>query len=65
MNEQNNKALVEKMYAAFGRGDVRTILDHLTPNVEWTLEGPSVIPFAGKRIGPAQVHKFFEALATT
>jgi len=65
MNEQNNKALVEKMYAAFGRGDVRTILDHLTPNVEWTLEGPSVIPFAGKRVGPAQVQKFFEALATT
>jgi ketosteroid isomerase-like protein len=65
MNEQNNKALIEKVYAAFGRGDVQTILDTLTPNVEWTLEGPAVIPFAGKRIGVAQVRTFFEALATT
>jgi ketosteroid isomerase-like protein len=61
MNEQSNTALVEKMYAAFGRGDLQTILGSLTPDVEWTLEGPSVIPYAGKRIGPAQVQKFFEA----
>ena len=65
MNEQNNKALVEKMYAAFGRGDVQTILDHLAPNVEWTMEGPSTLPFAGKKIGPGQVRSFFESLATT
>ena len=65
MNEQNNKALVEKMYAAFGRGDVQTILDHLAPNVEWTMEGPSVLPLAGKKSGPGEVRKFFEALVTT
>ena len=65
MNEQNNKALVEKMYAAFGRGDVQTILDPLAPNVEWTMEGPSTLPFAGKKIGPGQVRSFFESLATT
>jgi ketosteroid isomerase-like protein len=65
MNEQNNKALVEKMYAAFGRGDLQMILDHLAPNVEWTMEGPPVLPFAGKKAGPGQVRTFFEALATT
>jgi len=65
MNEQNNKALVEKMYAAFGRGDVQTILDHLAPNVEWTMEGPSILPFVGKKIGPGQVRTFFEGLGTT
>jgi ketosteroid isomerase-like protein len=65
MNEQDNTTLIQNMYAAFGRGDIRTILDHLTPDVEWTLEGPAVIPFAGKRVGPNQVLQFFEALATT
>jgi len=64
MSEQN-KAIVEKMYAAFGRGDIQTVLDHLAPNVEWTMEGPSTLPFTGKKIGPAQVLTFFQALGTT
>ena len=53
------------MYAAFGRGDVQTILDHLTDDVEWTLEGPASFPFSGKRIGKQQVRGFFEALGGT
>jgi ketosteroid isomerase-like protein len=65
MNEQQNTALIQKLYAAFAKGDVQTILDQLTEDVDWTLEGPDVIPFAGKRKGVAQVKKFFEALATT
>ena len=65
MNEKGNTALIQNVYAAFARGDVQTILDHLTPDVEWILDAPAVIPFAGRRNGPSQVLKFFEALATT
>jgi uncharacterized protein len=65
MNEQDNTTLIQNMYAAFGRGDIQTVMGNLAPDVEWTLEGPAVIPYSGKRVGPAQVLKFFEALATT
>lgn len=65
MNEKDNIALIQDSYAAFGKGDIQTILGHLTPDVEWTFEGPAVIPYSGKKVGPSQVLKFFEALATT
>ena len=61
----NNTTLIQTMYAAFGRGDIQTILDHLAPDVEWTLNGPEVIPYSGKKVGPSQVVTFFEALAST
>jgi len=65
MSEQSNTELIRNLYAAFARGDVQTILDHCTDDVEWTLEAPDVVPFAGQRRGRAEVLKFFEALATT
>ena len=65
MNEQKNQALIQALYDAFGRGDVQTILNNLTGDVEWTMEGPAIIPFAGARKGPGEVLGFFEALATT
>jgi ketosteroid isomerase-like protein len=65
MNEQTNTALIRDLYAAFGRGEIQTILNSLSPDVEWKLEGPAIIPFAGRRIGPEQVAGFFEALAST
>lgn len=65
MNEQQNVALVKEMYAAFGRGDVQAIIKHLTDDIEWTLEAPDTIPFAGKKVGPAAVLGFFQTLGTT
>jgi uncharacterized protein len=65
MNEQQNTELVANLYAAFAKGDVQTILDHCADDVEWTLEGPEVIPFAGERKGRAQVLEFFQALGGT
>ena len=65
MSEQQNTELVQSLYAAFAKGDVQTILDHLTSDVEWILEGPSILPFSGKRHGIAEVKQFFEALAGT
>ena len=65
MNEQQNTALIQKLYDAFRRGDIETILNNLTDDVQWGLEGPAIIPFAGRRIGKSQVRGFFDALATT
>jgi len=65
MKEQQNLALIDSVYDAFRRGDVNFILNLLTEDVDWVMEGPSIIPFAGKRKGIAQVKKFFEALTTT
>ncbi len=65
MDEQQNVALVRKLYDAFGRGDIRTILDNVTNDVEWTSEGPSLVPWFGKRRGPTEVQGFFEALVGT
>ena len=65
MNDQQNTNLVKAMYAAFGRGDIQTILDHCVADVEWRFEGPSTIPYAGVRRGPAEVAGFFQALAST
>ena len=53
------------LYDAFGRGDVQTILNNVTSDVDWIFEGPAVIAHAGVRKGPGEVLGFFEALATT
>jgi ketosteroid isomerase-like protein len=65
MNEQQNEALIRKVYAAFGRGDLQEILASLTDDIEWTLEGPSILPYAGKKKGVAEVTEFFNALSGT
>lgn len=55
---------IRSLYAAFGRGDVRAILDTVDPSVEWTSNGDgAVIPWGGTRSGVAGVASFFEALA--
>jgi uncharacterized protein len=65
MNEQLNTALIQKLYDAFGKGDMNTILGTLADDVDWTMEGPAIIPYSGKRKGIAETTKFFEALGTT
>lgn len=66
MNEQENLALVQRMYDAFGRGDIQTITNHLTDDVEWIAEGPSSVAYFGKMRGPAEVQsKFFGGIAAT
>jgi hypothetical protein len=48
-------------YAAFGRGDIPTILASLSEDCNWSHVGnANVIPFAGTFIGKAGVARFFE-----
>jgi uncharacterized protein len=65
MNEQENIALVKKLYDAFGRGDIQTILDHVTDDVKWSNPGPSSVPYFGDRTGRAQMREFFDRLVGT
>ena len=63
MNEQDNIGLIRKIYAAFGAGDVPTIMDSVAEGAEWTNHGPAVIPYAGARKGKTQILEFFKAIA--
>jgi ketosteroid isomerase-like protein len=65
MNENHNTTLIRNLYAAFGKGDIQTILDCLSPDVEWTLNGPALIPYSGKKVGHSQVLAFFQSLGET
>jgi ketosteroid isomerase-like protein len=62
-NEQlgvrTNTEVVQGTYEAVGRGDIPALLDLLTADVQWTFQGPSVIPFAGTRRGREGVAEFF------
>jgi ketosteroid isomerase-like protein len=58
-----NLAVVQKLYEAFGRGDLPTILSHLAEDVTWKYLGPAEIPFGGTRHGRDQVAQFFAAIA--
>jgi ketosteroid isomerase-like protein len=54
---------VQQIYAAFGRGDVPTILQHLAEDVEWEYAtAPNPIPWLQPLRGRDQVPRFFEAL---
>jgi ketosteroid isomerase-like protein len=59
-----NAATVADIYAAFGRGDVPTILDKIAPNCRWEAWGNNRaqrqgVPTLQPRTGPAGVADFF------
>ena len=60
-----NVDVVRRCYEAVGRGDVPAMLDLLTDDVEWTLQGPPAIPFAGTRRGREGVAKFLSLVGET
>lgn len=56
-----NLDVVRSDYAAFGKGDIPTILASLTEDCNWSHVGnPTNIPFAGTFNGKAEVARFFE-----
>jgi hypothetical protein len=57
--------LVESIYNAFTRQDIRYILDQLAEDVEWVVFGPSSIPFAGTWYGRDNVGRFFATMRST
>lgn len=62
MSEQDNRALVQRGYDAFGRGDIPALLELLAEDVQWETPGPPELPTAGSRRGHQQVSEFFETI---
>jgi ketosteroid isomerase-like protein len=59
-----NVALVQGLYAAFGRGDVASIIAGLAPDVHWESGGrASDFPTFGPRKGPSEVKTFLGQVA--
>ncbi|MBM3577486.1 MAG: nuclear transport factor 2 family protein [Alphaproteobacteria bacterium] len=60
----DNCSFIRSLYAAFGRGDVKTILDNVDPSIEWISNGDAnAIPWSGRRKGVAGTAYFFKSLS--
>jgi ketosteroid isomerase-like protein len=57
-------ALVQKLYAAFQRADMPTLLEHMTDDIDWGIEvlAPTGVPWHGTGTGKAFATTFFQAL---
>jgi ketosteroid isomerase-like protein len=60
--EADNTKVVQAAYAAFGRGDIPTLLGYMTDDIQWqpVLGTARHVPFAGERRGKASVAEFFK-----
>jgi ketosteroid isomerase-like protein len=65
MSEQENVQAVQAVYAAFGQGDIPAVLDALTDDIEWWIDGPAEVPYAGTQHGRDQVAQNFGRLNDT
>ena len=52
---QENAKLIEALYAAFGRGDIPTVLAAFDPNIEWTEAENFIYADGNPYIGPEAV----------
>lgn len=63
MSERENTETVQRLFRAFGSGDISTMLALLSDDVVWFLPGPTeVVPYAGERRGHAGASEFFQRL---
>ena len=67
-NEENkmsstNIDLIKSLYAAFGRGEIETIIGALTPDVDWVVTGRREdYPVFGSWNGQSEVRRFFQGV---
>ena len=57
--------IVQALFAAFGRGDIASVLAALSDDIEWSVAGPREVAYAGTRHGREQVAQFFQALGSS
>jgi len=59
-----NLQTVQAIYQAFGQGDIPSILEKLTEDVNWDVHSPiPEVPWMAPRKGRAEVPLFFQSLA--
>ena len=59
---QGNTQKVKDLYAAFGRGDMPSVLEAIADDAEWVLPGPADFPMAGTYRGKQAVQGWFGTL---
>jgi ketosteroid isomerase-like protein len=59
----SNVTTMQELYAAFGRGDIATVLAGLADDIVWESEGPASLKTSGIRHGKSETMGFFAALA--
>jgi ketosteroid isomerase-like protein len=52
-----NKQLIQRMYEAYSKGDIETVLANMTDDFTWYAPGGA--PFAGQRRGRDEMRNFF------
>ena len=64
MNEQSQIELVKQGYDHFKNGDIESLLNLMSDDIQW--ESPKVdnVPFSGKHQGKQMVREFFQQLAS-
>ena len=60
MAEEDNVALIRKIYSAFSAGDIKTILENVSAGAQWVNYGPETVPYAGDFTG--RIKEFFQAI---
>ena len=65
MSEAQNVTVVQNAYAAFGRGDIPTLLGYMADDIQWhaVIGTGKHVPFSGERKGKAAVAEFFKLVA--
>lgn len=64
MSGQESEQVVKDLYAAFGRGDIVTVLTLIADDVVWRLPG-TVPDYSGTYEGQTSAANFFEKLKST
>jgi uncharacterized protein len=64
-SKESNQEFVQRLYAAFGKGDLATVINACSENVDWEYVGPAVVPYGGQYAGRKGVEQFFTRLGQT
>jgi ketosteroid isomerase-like protein len=66
VSSDDNISTIKTIYDAFGAGDVDTILDNTTDDVDWAIDAAGdAAPWYGVRSGKEAVAKFFAEIDAT
>lgn len=66
MSGEDNIKTIQRIYEAFGAGDVATILEALHDDVDWAADAASTsAPWYGVKHGHAEVSTFFQRVGET
>jgi ketosteroid isomerase-like protein len=58
----DNVALIQRTYEAFGRGDIPAVMGTFAEDISWNV--PTVVPHGGRAKGRDEVGRFFERLGS-